>query len=66
MKNDITQKPGYETYWGQMTNYLKMNNFEYNSIKENLIKNLNADINGCKLNLIGSGAEGVSITYEKS
>ena len=34
--------------------------------KENLIKNLNVDTNGCKLNLIGSGAEGVSITYEKS
>jgi hypothetical protein len=34
MKNDTTQKPGYETYWGQMTNFLKMNDFEYNSIKE--------------------------------
>jgi hypothetical protein len=34
--------------------------------KENLIKSLNVDVNGCKLNLIGSGVEGVSITYEKS
>ena len=33
--------------------------------KENLIKNLNISTNGCKLNLHGSGLQGVSITYEK-
>ena len=33
--------------------------------KENLIENLKVDVNGCKLNLTGSGAEGVSITYKK-
>lgn len=33
--------------------------------KENLIENLTVDVNGCKLNLAGSGADGVSITYKK-
>lgn len=28
MKNDKTQKPGYENYWGQMTQFLAESNLD--------------------------------------